>query len=117
MRNGKWFWVSDSVIASNSPKMSASFLDNYKAKHQHPLNRLMHSIGIPMIVVSLPLFFFNWHWALLLFFVGWILQFVGHAIEGNQPAFFKNPVYLLVGPLWLLRRAAAAVGFAKTTAK
>ena len=66
-----------------------------------------------MIVLSLPLFFFAWRGALGLFVVGWILQFVGHAIEGNQPAFFKNPVYLLVGPLWLIRRAAAAVGIAK----
>jgi uncharacterized membrane protein YGL010W len=84
--------------------MSQDFLANYKAKHQHPLNRLTHSIGIPMIVISLPLFFFNWRWALALFIVGWILQFVGHAIEGNQPAFFRNPVYLLVGPLWLVKR-------------
>lgn len=89
--------------------MPASFIENYKAKHQHPLNRLTHSIGIPMIVVSLPVFLFNWRWALALFVAGWILQFVGHAIEGNQPAFFRNPVYLLVGPLWLVRRAAIAV--------
>jgi uncharacterized membrane protein YGL010W len=93
--------------------MSESLLQNYKAKHRHPLNRLTHSIGIPMIVLSLPMFFFTWRWALLLFIVGWILQFVGHAIEGNQPAFFKNPMYLLVGPLWLARRAAAAVGLVK----
>src|SRR5688572_32679892 len=71
--------------------MSESFVENYKAKHKHPLNKLTHSIGIPMIVISLPLFCFNWRWALGLFIVGWILQFVGHAIEGNQPAFFKNP--------------------------
>jgi uncharacterized membrane protein YGL010W len=93
--------------------MSESFLDNYKAKHRHPLNKLCHSVGIPMIVLSLPLFFFDWRWALTLFVVGWILQFIGHAIEGNQPAFFKNPVYLLIGPLWLVRRAAAVVGLAK----
>lgn len=93
--------------------MSESFIENYKAKHQHPVNKLMHTIGIPMIVLSLPLFFFNWRWALLLFVVGWIFQFVGHAVEGNQPAFFKNPLYLLVGPLWLLRRAASAVGLVK----
>ncbi len=85
--------------------MPTSFMENYKAKHQHPLNRLMHNIGIPMIVVSLPLFFFNWRWALALFVVGWVFQFVGHAIEGNQPAFFRNPVYLLIGPLWLAPRA------------
>ena len=93
--------------------MTHDFLANYKAKHQHPLNRLTHSIGIPMIVVSLPLFFFSWRLALVLFVVGWILQFVGHAIEGNQPAFMKNPIYLLIGPLWLLKRAASVVGLGK----
>ncbi|MEP6568482.1 MAG: DUF962 domain-containing protein [Acidobacteriota bacterium] len=95
--------------------MPESFIENYKAKHQHPLNKLTHSIGIPMIVVSLPLFFFNWRWALLLFIVGWTLQFIGHAIEGNRPAFCRNPMYLLVGPWWLVRRAAAAVGLTRTS--
>lgn len=97
--------------------MPASFMENYKAKHRHPMNRLTHSIGIPMIVISLPLFFVSWRWALALFIVGWILQFIGHAFEGNQPAFFSNPLYLLVGPLWLLRRGAQAVGLAKAPAQ
>jgi uncharacterized membrane protein YGL010W len=66
-----------------------------------------------MIVISLPLFFVNWRPALGLFIVGWIFQFIGHAIEGNQPAFFKNPVYLLVGPSWLARRGIAAIGLLK----
>ena len=85
--------------------MAESFVENYKAKHKHPLNKLSHSIGIPLIFVSLPLFFFNWRWALALFILGWAFQFLGHLIEGNQPAFFRNPLYLLVGPWWLLRRA------------
>lgn len=94
--------------------MAESFIETYKAKHRHPLNKLCHSIGMPMIVVSLPLFFFlNWRIALVPFVLGWVLQLVGHAIEGNQPAFFKNPVYLLIGPLWLIRKAAAAIGLAK----
>ena len=95
--------------------MPASFTENYKAKHQHPLNRLTHSLGIPMIVISLPLFFFHWRWALALFIIGWVLQFIGHAIEGNQPAFFRNPVYLLVGPWWLVRRIANAVGLLRAS--
>ncbi len=95
--------------------MHESFIETYKAKHQHPLNKLTHAIGIPLIVLSLPLFVISWRWALLLFVVGWILQFLGHAIEGNQPAFLRNPVYLLVGPLWLARRAVAAMGLSKTT--
>jgi len=95
--------------------MPESFIENYKAKHQHPLNKLTHSIGIPLIVISLPLFLFNWRWALALFVVGFTLQFIGHAFEGNRPAFFRNPMYLLVGPWWLLRRAAAAIGLTKTS--
>jgi uncharacterized membrane protein YGL010W len=95
--------------------MPESFIENYKAKHQHPLNKLTHSIGIPLIVVSLPLFFLSWRTALLLFAVGWALQFIGHVIEGNRPAFLKNPMYLLVGPWWLVRRAAAAIGLTKTS--
>jgi uncharacterized membrane protein YGL010W len=97
--------------------MSQSLIENYRAKHRHPLNKLCHTIGIPMIVIALPLFFLNWPWALALFIVGWILQFVGHAIEGNQPVFFRNPIYLLVGPLWLLKRAASAIGLTKSPAK
>ncbi len=92
-----------------------SFIENYKAKHQHPLNKLAHSVGIPLILLSLPVVFFNWRWALLLFVVGWIFQFVGHAIEGNQPAFFTNPMYLVIGPLWLVRRAIAAIGLIRQT--
>ena len=97
--------------------MSESFIESYKAKHRHPLNRLTHSFGIPMIVVSLPLFFWSWRWALALFVLGWVLQFVGHAIEGNQPAFFRNPVYLLVGPLWLARRALGVFGWGRAAHK
>ena len=93
--------------------MATSFVANYKSKHRHPLNKLSHSIGIPMIVVSLPLFLLSWRWALGLFVVGWLLQFAGHAIEGNQPAFFTNPVYLVVGPWWLVRRGADATGLKK----
>jgi uncharacterized membrane protein YGL010W len=90
-----------------------SFVENYKAKHRHPLNKLCHAFGIPMITISWPLFFFNWRIALALFAGGWLLQFIGHAIEGNQPAFFQNPIYLLVGPWWLIRRVAEAARLLK----
>jgi|SRR5499427_9896149 len=95
--------------------MPVSLIENYKHKHQHPLNRLCHSIGIPLIVISLPVFFINWRWALWLFVIGWLFQFIGHVIEGNQPAFFQNPIYLLVGPFWLIRRAAQAIGLLRPT--
>ena len=34
--------------------------------------------------------------------VGWIGQFIGHAIEGKRPSFMKDVQFLLIGPLWLL---------------
>lgn len=38
-----------------------------------------------------------------LFVAGWILQFIGHiAFEKRQPAFLKNLLHLLIGPLWIL---------------
>ncbi|MDO8520350.1 MAG: DUF962 domain-containing protein [Deltaproteobacteria bacterium] len=80
------------------------YLENYREKHQHPVNRALHSVGIPMIVISLPLFFWNWKIALALFVLGWILQFVGHVFEGKPPAFFSNPVYLFTGVYWWVKK-------------
>ena len=36
------------------------------------------------------------------FVVGWIIQFVGHKIEGQKPSFFEDLQFLLIGPVWLL---------------
>tara|TARA_B100001250_G_scaffold396606_1_gene402764 strand:+ start:1217 stop:1735 length:519 start_codon:yes stop_codon:yes gene_type:complete len=40
--------------------------------------------------------------ALIVFVFSWILQFVGHKIEGKKPSFFKDVQFLLIGPAWLL---------------
>lgn len=32
----------------------------------------------------------------------WVVQFVGHQIEGKRPSFFRDIFFLLVGPVWLL---------------
>jgi uncharacterized membrane protein YGL010W len=41
-----------------------------------------------------------------LFVFGWIVQFVGHYVyEKKSPAFYRNLVHLLVGPLWVLAKA------------
>jgi uncharacterized membrane protein YGL010W len=46
--------------------------------------------------------------ALVLFFGGWAVQFIGHAVyEKRSPAFLKNLLHLLVGPAWLVERALA----------
>ena len=43
-----------------------------------------------------------WTICLALFVVAWVGQFVGHAIEGKRPSFFKDLQFLMIGPLWLL---------------
>lgn len=40
--------------------------------------------------------------AVVIFVVGWALQFLGHMYEGVKPSFFKDLQFLMIGPLWLL---------------
>lgn len=46
--------------------------------------------------LSLPV----WQVCVVLFVIMWILQFVGHHVEGKKPSFFKDLQFLLVGPAW-----------------
>jgi uncharacterized membrane protein YGL010W len=83
-----------------------SWIAEYSESHQHPLNRLTHTFGIPIILLSLPLLVAGIVWHMLLwvgigmFVVGWTLQFIGHAIEGKPPEFLKDWRFLLVGSRW-----------------
>jgi uncharacterized membrane protein YGL010W len=43
-----------------------------------------------------------WATSLTIFVVAWIGQFIGHAVEGKRPSFFKDMQFLLIGPLWLV---------------
>ena len=48
-------------------------------------------LGIPLWLVSLLIFAF-----------AWILQFIGHAVEGKRPSFMKDLWFLLIGPAWVI---------------
>lgn len=82
------------------------WIGQYAKSHQHPVNRMCHTIGIPLIAVAVVLFVAAlfvpnmWKAALLLFVVGWIFQFAGHAFEGKPPEFFHDWRYLFVGLRW-----------------
>jgi uncharacterized membrane protein YGL010W len=43
-----------------------------------------------------------WSSCVVLFAAAWVGQFIGHAIEGKRPSFFKDVQFLMIGPLWLL---------------
>lgn len=53
-----------------------------------------------------------WWSCAAIFVVAWIGQFIGHAIEGRQPSFFKDLQFLLIGPLWLLGFVYRRLGIA-----
>ena len=53
---------------------------------------LVHAMGEHRLVICLSVF------------VGaWVLQFIGHKLEGQKPSFFEDVQYLWVGPLFVLR--------------
>ena len=89
-------------------------LDRYMAQYDHEhtnrWNKVLHGIGIPIILGGIVLACFTW-WrvGLALFVGGWILLFAGHRIEGNKPAFFQGVIYFLVGPLWILKELKEAL--------
>ncbi|MEK6579395.1 MAG: Mpo1-like protein [Bdellovibrionota bacterium] len=70
-------------------------------------------LGLPFSVVALGGYFVGrslpvptlW----ILFVLGWVFQGIGHAVyEKRSPAFFKNVLHLLIGPLWVF---AKCVGY------
>jgi uncharacterized membrane protein YGL010W len=78
------------------------YMTEYKQGHTKLGTRLTHMVGIPMIVASFPTALVNLPLAGGLFVGGWALQIAGHTLfEKNKPAFFSDPYYLLVGPVWV----------------
>lgn len=141
-------------------KTATEWFESYAESHQNPLNKAIHWLCIPVIMVAtlgllqsiphpfgaLPLlhwgtvvvalalvFYVRLSWTLGLgmalvsaaslglnaaivasglpllwvsagaFFIAWVLQFVGHKVEGKKPSFFQDLQFLLIGPAWLLQ--------------
>jgi uncharacterized membrane protein YGL010W len=87
-------------------KSSEEWVSQYAESHRHPVNRMCHTFGIPLIAASIPLFIVAlfkaglWPLPIGLFVVGWVLQFIGHWFEGKPPEFFRDWRFLLVGLRW-----------------
>jgi uncharacterized membrane protein YGL010W len=86
------------------------YMAQYDHEHTNVWNKMLHGIGIPIIlagiIVSILTF---WRIGLALFVGGWILLCAGHRIEGNKPAFFQGLIYFLVGPIWVAKEIKDAV--------
>jgi uncharacterized membrane protein YGL010W len=94
------------ILRMSGRRTSEQWIAQYASSHQHPMNRLCHTLGIPTILLSVPIFvasiFFHhlWPYALALFVLGWVFQFIGHAFEGKPPEFFSDWRFLFVGVRW-----------------
>lgn len=83
----------------------------YEGTHQDPTNRILHRVGIPVILGgTVGLFLFPAYRPMWLaswgaFTVGWTLNFIGHGVyEKNAPAFADDPLSFVAGPLWDLKQ-------------
>jgi uncharacterized membrane protein YGL010W len=87
-------------------RTSEQWIAQYGSSHTHPVNRACHTLGIPIILMAVLIFIASifvhglWPYALGLFVIGWIFQFVGHAFEGKPPEFFHDWRFLFVGIRW-----------------
>src|SRR5262245_157834 len=65
-----------------------TLLWKWRQRHRHPANLTLHLVGIPMTVMGVILFvalpWDEWHWGAGLFVLGYVLQYAGHGIEGND---------------------------------
>jgi uncharacterized membrane protein YGL010W len=86
------------------------YMSQYDHEHTNAWNKLLHGVGIPIIIAGIVLAILTfWRTGLALFVAGWILLFAGHRIEGNKPAFFQGLVYFLVGPIWIAKELKDAL--------
>ncbi len=68
------------------------WVDNWLARHQHPVSRGLHAVGIPLLVGALALGAWQlatWRWDVwwrpaVLLAVSYAIQWVGHVVEGND---------------------------------
>ncbi|MBN1556063.1 MAG: DUF962 domain-containing protein [Phycisphaerae bacterium] len=61
-------------------------IENWLERHKNPTSFWLHMIGIPACFVVTPVLLFlrQWWLAAVMFVGGYILQFLGHLIEGNR---------------------------------
>ncbi|WP_027250764.1 DUF962 domain-containing protein [Photobacterium halotolerans] len=67
-------------------------------------------------IAALPLL--GWlGFSLSLFFLGWVIQFIGHYFEGKKPAFIDDLAGLIIGPLFVLAEVLFLLGWFRSLEK
>lgn len=60
---------------------------------------ILHSMGSYVLIASI-----------VIFIGAWIVQFIGHKIEGKKPSFLEDIQYLWVGPMFVLSKLFLKLG-------
>jgi len=68
------------------------WIDNWLARHRHPVSRVLHAVDIPMLpwagwlaIVQLRADQWSlWYRPVGLLAISYVLQWIGHRIEGND---------------------------------
>ncbi len=72
-------------IARRVGRFARKALANWRERHRHPFNFALHLLGIPLAVAGVVLLFvLPWYWGAGLLVLGYLFQFVGHRVEGND---------------------------------
>ncbi len=61
------------------------FIVDYCQRHAHPVNALLHIVGVPAAFFGFYKFFTgNFAYGLSLIFLGYLFQYLGHKAQGNE---------------------------------
>ena len=72
---------------NHNSAMLRQFAANYLPRHRNPINLILHGVGVPLAFLVAPILAVmgcRWYVHVGCFVGGYFLQFVGHAIEGND---------------------------------
>jgi hypothetical protein len=57
----------------------------WRERHQHPFNFAIHLIGIPLALAGIVILFYDpWYCGVGTILLGYLLQIIGHWVEGND---------------------------------
>jgi hypothetical protein len=96
--------AANRTVSWNPLRLVRAFFVDYLSRHTNNWNRVLHVIGVPLA----PFLFLyllvagRFIQAAVAFVAGYLLQWIGHSIEGNE-------VGELILAKWIARKLAAAV--------